>query len=114
GFHFISYTTGLNGTLQFSHDGGTTWQTSDTFDAPAYTLTSGDVVFPSIRTVDGSGNQLCRLDLPRYIISYPLDNLDITILPIVVNCDELQVTVQGNEGTAPYQYTYTDDPANFN
>ncbi|WP_051983452.1 T9SS type B sorting domain-containing protein [Cellulophaga lytica] len=113
GFRFINYTTTLNGTLEFSHDGGTTWQTSDEFDAPAYTLTSGDAVDPSIRTVDASGNTLCRLDLPRYIISYPLDNLDITISAIIVDCNELQVTVQGNEGTAPYQYTYTDDPVNF-
>ncbi|WP_180270468.1 SprB repeat-containing protein, partial [Pseudoalteromonas sp. 3D05] len=113
GFTFINYTTTLNGTLEFSHDGGATWQTSDVFDAPAYTLTSGDAVDPSIRTVDASGNTLCRLDLPRYIIKYPLDNLDITIAAIIVNCNELQVSVQGNEGTAPYQYTYTDDPVNF-
>ncbi|MDO6491371.1 MULTISPECIES: T9SS type B sorting domain-containing protein [unclassified Cellulophaga] len=113
GFRFINYTTTLSGTLEFSHDGGTTWQTSDEFNAPTYTLTSGDAVDPSIRTVDASGNTLCRLDLPRYIISYPLDNLDITILPIIVNCNELQVSVQGNQGTAPYQYTYTDDPVNF-
>ncbi len=113
GFRFINYTTTLNGILEFSHDGGTTWQTSDDFDAPTYTLTSGDAVDPSIRTVDASGNTLCRLDLPRYIIAYPLDNLDITIAAIIVNCNELQVSVQGNEGTAPYQYTYTDDPFNF-
>lgn len=113
GFRFINYTTTLSGTLEFSHDGGTTWQTSDEFNAPTYTLTSGDAVDPSIRTVDASGNTLCRLDLPRYIISYPLDNLDITISAVIVDCNELQVTVQGNEGTAPYEYTYTDDPLNF-
>ncbi len=113
GFRFINYTTTLSGTLEFSHDGGTTWQTSDEFNAPTYTLTSGDAVDPSIRTVDASGNTLCRLDLPRYIIAYPLDNLDITIGAVIVDCNDLQVTVQGNEGTAPYQYTYTDDPVNF-
>src|SRR5690606_18828524 len=58
GFQFINYTTTLDGTLQFSHDGGTTWQSSPVFDAPAYSLSSGDVIFPSIRTVDGSNNQL--------------------------------------------------------
>ena len=114
GFRFISYTTTLTGTLQFSHDGGTTWQTSDTFEAPTHTLTSGDAVNPSIRTVDVSNNELCRLDLPQYIIEFPLDDLDISITTVVKNCNELEVTVQGNEGTAPYQYTYTDDPANFN
>jgi gliding motility-associated-like protein len=114
GFRFINYPTSLNGTLQFSHDGGTTWYASDTFDAPAFTLSSGDAVFPSIRTIDGSNNTLCRVDLPRYVINYPLDDLDISISTVVKNCNELEVTVQGNEGTAPYQYTYTDDPANFN
>ncbi|MEZ4968401.1 MAG: hypothetical protein R2814_01810 [Flavobacteriaceae bacterium] len=114
GFRFINYPTTLNGTLQFSHDGGTTWYASDTFDAPAFTLSSGDAVFPSIRTIDGSNNTLCRVDLPRYVINYPLDDLDISISTVVKNCNELEVTVQGNEGTAPYQYTYTDDPANFN
>src|SRR5690606_7335163 len=34
-------------------------------------------------------------------------------LPIIVNCDELQVTVRGQNGTEPYQYTYSDDPFNF-
>src|SRR5690606_15372377 len=54
-----------------------------------------------------------RTDFSRYIIPYPLDNLDITLSAVVVDCIDLQVRVQGNQGTAPYQYTYTDDPANF-
>ncbi|SMC60545.1 T9SS type B sorting domain-containing protein [Cellulophaga tyrosinoxydans] len=114
GFRFINYTTTLSGTLQFSHNGGTTWQLSDTFESPAYTLTSGNTVNPSIRTVDGSGNTLCRVDFPQYTINFPLDDLDITVSTVIKNCNELIVTVQGNEGTAPYQYTYSDDPANFN
>lgn len=114
GFRFINYPSTLNGTLEFSYDGGTSWQTSDTFDAPTYTLTSGNAVNPSIRTVDGSNNTLCRVDLPQYIISYPLDDLNITVSTVIKNCNELEVSVQGNLGTAPYQYTYTDDPANFN
>ena len=109
GFRFINYPSTLAGTLEFSADGGTTWQTSDTFN----TYTSGDVVEPSIRTVDGSGNVLCRTDLPEYVLTYPLDSLLIDVYA-VVNCDELQVTVQGNGGTLVYEYTYTHDPNNFN
>ncbi|WP_051554818.1 ice-binding family protein [Maribacter antarcticus] len=114
GFRFTNYPTTLNGSLQFSYDGGSTWQTSDTFDAPTYTLTSGNAVDPSIRTVDASNNELCRINLPQYIINFPLDDLDISISTVIKNCTELEVTVQGNEGTAPYQYTYTDNPATFN
>lgn len=109
GVQFMGYPTGLNGSLEFSIDFGNTWQSSDTFTGP----TSGDVIYPSIRTVDGSGNTLCRLDLPRYTLNYPLDDLDITISALVINCNELEVTVQGNEGTDPYVYAYTDDPSNF-
>ncbi|MEM8928105.1 MAG: T9SS type B sorting domain-containing protein [Bacteroidota bacterium] len=108
GFSFINYPTTLAGTLEFSADGGTSWQASDTFN----TYTSGDVVEPSIRTVDGSGNVLCRLDLPEYALTYPLDSLLIDVYA-VVNCNELQVTVQGNGGTSVYEYTYTHDPNSF-
>jgi len=109
GFDILNYPTTL-GTLEFSDDGGTTWQTSDQFRG----YTSGQEVEPSIRTVDGSGNTICKTDLPRLIIPFPLDDLDITILPIIVNCNELQVSVRGQNGTAPYEYTYSEDPANFN
>ena len=112
GFFFKDYpTSGLNGTLEFSSDNGTTWQTSNEFFSSG--LTSGDEVYPSIRTIDGSGNTLCRYDLPRYTLNYPLDDLDITISAVVIGCNDLQVTVQGSQGTAPYIYTYTEDPTNF-
>ncbi len=109
GFEFINYPTTLNGTLQFSNDGGLSWSTNDTFMGHI----SGSSVFPSIRTVDALGNTLCRLDFPRYIIPYPLDELNITVLPQIANCVELLVSVQGSEGIPPYEYTYTDNPANF-
>ncbi|TAI47570.1 T9SS type B sorting domain-containing protein [Flagellimonas allohymeniacidonis] len=115
GFEFVAY-PGTLGTIEFSADGGATWTgdnsnpgTTDRFTG----YNSGDTVFPSMRTVDGFGNTLCQTDFPPYIIPYPLDDLDITILPIIVNCNELQVTVRGQNGTAPYEYTYSDDPANF-
>ncbi|WP_190810395.1 T9SS type B sorting domain-containing protein [Flagellimonas sp. S3867] len=116
GFEFTAY-PGTLGTIEFSADGGTTWPgdnsvpgTTDRFTGYA----SGNIVNPSMRTVDGLGNTVCQTDLPPFIIPYPLDDLDITILPIVVNCNELQVTVRGQNGTAPYEYSYSDDPANFN
>ena len=115
GFGFSGYPSTL-GTIEFSADGGSTWigdnsapGTSDQFTG----FISGQTVFPSLRTVDGSGNTICQTDLDPFIIPYPLDDLDITILPIIVNCDELQVTVRGQNGTGPYEYTYSDDPANF-
>ncbi|MDE3741882.1 T9SS type B sorting domain-containing protein [Maribacter polysaccharolyticus] len=108
GFDFENYPTSL-GTIEFSSNGGLTWQTSNEFRG----YTSGDEVAPSIRTIDGSGNTICQTDLERYTIPYPLDDLDITVLPIIVNCDELQVSVRGQNGTAPYEYTYSEDSANF-
>ncbi len=115
GFEFTVYPTTL-GTIEFSADGGATWIGDNSVPGTTDRLTgynSGDTVNPSMRTVDGFGNTICQTDFPPFIIPYPLDDLDITILPIIVNCNELQVTVRGQNGTAPYEYTYTDDPANF-
>lgn len=116
GFEFTAYPSTL-GTIEFSADGGATWTgdnsvpgTTDRFTG----YTSGTTVNPSMRTTDGLGNTVCQTDFPPFIIPYPLDDLDITILPIIVNCNELQVTVRGQNGTDPYEYTYSDDPANFN
>ncbi|MEM9000690.1 MAG: T9SS type B sorting domain-containing protein [Bacteroidota bacterium] len=115
GFAFSNYPTTL-GTIEFSADGGATWIADNSIPGTSDQLTgyvSGSTVYPSMRTVDGLGNTVCQTDLPPFIIPYPLDDLDITILPIIVNCNELQVTVRGQNGTAPYEYTYSDDPANF-
>ncbi len=107
GFEFINYPATL-GTLEFSSDGGTTWGLSDTFVGVSFA--SGTEVFPSIR-VQGTN---CQTDLPRYTIPYPLDDLDITIAAIIIDCNDLQVTVQGTAGVSPYEYTYSEDPVNFN
>ncbi|KKO06295.1 hypothetical protein LCGC14_0067140 [marine sediment metagenome] len=109
GFDFNNVTTGLNGTIEYSADGGLTWQASTIFRG----YTSGDEVFPSLRTVDGSNNLICQTDLPREIIPYPLDDLDITTTSVVENCDELKVKVQGGEGIPGYEYAMSNDPANF-
>ena len=116
GFQFSNYPTTL-GTIEFSADGGTSWTGDNSNPGVSDILTgylSGTNVYPSMRTVDGMGNTQCQVDLPRYTIPYPLDDLDITISTVVVNCNELQVTVQGTEGVPPYEYAYSDDPANFN
>jgi gliding motility-associated-like protein len=110
GFRFINYPLTL-GTLEFSADGGTTWQSSNEFRGPLYQ--SGTEVFPVIRTVDSGMATICREDFPRYTIPYPLDDLDITIAAIVIDCNDLQVTVQGTRGLAPYEYAYSEDPASF-
>ena len=115
GFAFSAYPTTL-GTIEFSADGGTTWIGDNSVPGTSDELKgylSGDTVYPSMRTVDGSNNTICQTDLSPFIIPYPLDDLDITILPIIVNCNELQVNVRGQNGTGPYLYTYTEDPSNF-
>lgn len=116
GFRFENYPTSL-GRIEFSADGGNTWTGNNTNPGTSDELRgylSGENVFPSIRTVDALGNTVCQIDLPRYTIPFPLDDLDISLTTVVVNCNELRVRVQGDEGTAPYSYAFSDDPANFN
>ncbi|SFR57839.1 gliding motility-associated C-terminal domain-containing protein [Maribacter stanieri] len=106
GFRLINYPTTL-GTLEFSANGGASWQSGDTFVGVPYA--SGTEVEPAIRVVGTN----CRIDLPRYTIPYPLDNLNIDLTANLISCNNLEVTVQGTAGLAPYQYTYSEDPANF-
>lgn len=99
------------GILEYSDDWGTTWQASNELRGNE----SGTEVFPSIR-VEVSPGVYCQRDFDRYIIPFPLDNLDITLSAIIVGCNDLRVTVEGSAGddTSGYDYTYTDDPGNFN
>lgn len=116
GFQFNGYSNTL-GAIEFSADGGANWTGDNTNPGTSDRLMgyiSGTTVFPSMRTVDGLGNTLCKTDLPPYIIPFPLDDLDITISTIVVNCNELQVTVQGTQGVPNYEYAFTDNPGSFN
>ena len=109
GFEFDNVITPA-GTIEYSADGGTTWQASNELRGYA----SGTEVFPSIRVTLASGT-ICQQDFDRYIIPFPLDDLDITLSAVIVACNDLQVTVEGSEGNPipGYEYTYTDDPANF-
>lgn len=110
GFEFDNVITPA-GTVEYSADGGTTWQASNELRGYA----SGTEVFPSVRVTLASGT-ICQQDFDRYIIPFPLDDLDITLSAVIVGCNDLRVTVEGSEGddTGGYDYTYTDDPANFN
>ncbi len=112
GFEFTTVDA-PSGTIQYSNDGGTTWQASTELRGTVANPTfSGTEVFPSIR-VEVAPGVFCQKDFDRYIIPFPLDNLDISISAIVVNCNELQVRVQGTAGVAPYEYTFSEDPSNF-
>jgi gliding motility-associated-like protein/uncharacterized repeat protein (TIGR01451 family) len=118
GFEFINLMTptGTPGTIEYSNDGGTTWQNSIKLRGSVSNPTfSGTEVFPSVR-VEVSPGVYCQKDFDRYIIPFPLDDLDITLSAIIVGCNDLRVTVEGSagDGTSGYDYTYTDDPANFN
>ncbi|PIB26929.1 T9SS type B sorting domain-containing protein [Maribacter sp. 4G9] len=110
GFEFDNVVT-PTGTVEYSADGGTSWQASNELRGYA----SGTEVFPSIRVTLASGT-VCQMDFDRYIIPFPLDDLDITLSAIIIGCNDLQVTVEGSEGNPipGYEYTFTDDPANFN
>ncbi|QWX83631.1 T9SS type B sorting domain-containing protein [Cellulophaga sp. HaHaR_3_176] len=109
GFEFTNVVT-PTGTIEYSADGGATWQNSNELRG----YPSGTAVNPSIRVTLASGT-ICQKDFDRYIIPYPLDSLDITLFPQILDCNDLQVTVRGSNGddTNGYRYTYTDDPANF-
>ena len=109
GFEFDNVIT-PTGTVEYSADGGSTWQISNELRG----YVSGTEVFPSIRVTLASGT-ICQKDFDRYIIPYPLDDLDITLSAVIVNCNDLRVRVLGSEGNPVpgYEYTYTDDPANF-
>ncbi|WP_423998428.1 T9SS type B sorting domain-containing protein [Maribacter sp. IgM3_T14_3] len=115
GFEFDNINS-PTGTVEYSNDGGTTWQTSPELRGTVANPTfSGTEVFPSIR-VEVAPTVFCQKDFPRYLIPFPLDDLDITLSAVIVGCNDLRVTVEGSEGdnTSGYDYTYTDDPANFN
>ena len=116
GFEFSGYPTTL-GTIEFSADGGATWIGDNSIPGTTDQFTgyvSGTTIYPALRTIDAGGNTVCFETLDPFIIPYPLDDLDISISAIIVNCNELQVTVLGAEGTPNYQYTYSEDPSHFN
>ncbi len=106
--HFSAYPTTI-GTVEFSDDGGINWHPTDVLTG----YIPGETVTPSIRTVDGGGNTLCQTDYPPMVIPYPLDDLNLDASVINVTCFGMDVIVEGSNGSLPYEYTYTDDPANF-
>jgi len=111
GFEFDSLVTPTATLIEYSADGGTTWNTLG-IEQRGYA--SGTAVYPSIKVTLASGTQ-CIKDFPRYIIPFPLDDLDITLSAVIIGCNDLQVTVEGSRGdsSSGYEYTYTDDPTSF-
>uniref|UniRef100_UPI0013FE29BB SprB repeat-containing protein n=1 Tax=Cellulophaga sp. Z1A5H TaxID=2687291 RepID=UPI0013FE29BB len=109
GFEFQNLITPAATLVEYSFDNGSNWNTNG---VEQRSLASGTTVYPSIRVTLASGT-ICQKDFPRYIIPYPLDDLDISLTAIVVDCNDLQVTVQGTAGSAPYEYAYSEDPSNF-
>ena len=93
GFKFTSLTT-PKGNIEYSHDKGATWQSSDELRGYA----SGTAVFPSIKVTKVNG-VVCTKDFPKYIIPFPLDDLDIKLSAIVLECNILQLKVEGSRGT---------------
>ena len=110
GFKFTSLTT-PKGNIEYSHDKGDTWQSSDELRGYA----SGTAVFPSIKVTKVNG-VVCTKDFPKYIIPFPLDDLDIKLSAIVLECNILQIKVEGSRGDSSfgYEYTYSDNPEKFN
>ncbi len=110
GFEFDNVIT-PGGTVEYSDDWGQTWQASNELRGNI----SGTEVYPAIRVTLASGT-ICEKNYDRYIIPFPLDNLSIDFSAIIIGCNDLQVTVRGTQGNdiPGYQYTYTDDEANFN
>lgn len=118
GFNFTNYPTGI-GTIEFE-----LVRLADNFSVTGNNsnpgvsdivigFSSGEIVEVFMRSLDGSNNTVCEVSFGERIIPYPLDDLDITILPQIVNCNELRVQVRGQNGTPPYRYTYTEDNFNF-
>ncbi len=73
GFEFTAYPdyTAAGLTIEFSHDGGTTWVPTSTFTG----FLPGVTVTPAMRTIDGSSVQQCIKIFDPYLIPYPLRNL---------------------------------------
>ncbi|MCV6629296.1 MAG: T9SS type B sorting domain-containing protein [Flavobacteriaceae bacterium] len=102
----------IDGDLQFSINNGQNWFNNDTFTGK----TSGDEIQPAMRIVDDAGNVtkiICFNILDPYILNFPLDDLGITVSAVVSDCTKLTVDVLGTKGNPPYQYTYTDNPADW-
>ncbi|WP_224485333.1 T9SS type B sorting domain-containing protein [Robertkochia aurantiaca] len=111
GFEVINippFFTGGDYTIEYD-DGTGVWQTSPVFD----TYSAGDVVYPAVRVTHNVTGAVCYWEYGRFIIPYPLDDLNINVSAVLVSCTQMDVTVEGTQGDPGYEYTYTSDPADF-
>ncbi|WP_161554488.1 T9SS type B sorting domain-containing protein [Sinomicrobium soli] len=99
-------------TVEFSVDNGLNWT-----DVPVITgYASGTVLYPSMRTVDASGNTVCRMDFEDpFTVPYPPMSLVISAEAELNGCD-FQVTVEGEDGIPPYEFSMAEgggDPVSW-
>ncbi|WP_408046589.1 beta strand repeat-containing protein, partial [Tenacibaculum crassostreae] len=109
GFNFINVnpTDYLPNTLQYSLDNGNTWVDFSSTNGQIRGLNSGDVVFPALQTIDGSGNTLCLVSYGRYEIAFNVSGLIVDPIANPGNCSVgFSVTVEalGGGSTSVFEF----------
>lgn len=107
GVRFTGYPSYPGLTVEFSVDNGVTWSTDPEFRG----YPSGTRLYPSMHTVDGNGDEVCRIDFDEpFEVPYPPVSLVIDAEAEVVGCD-FQVTVEGTDGVPPYTFAAMEGTA---
>ncbi|QXP74030.1 T9SS type B sorting domain-containing protein [Tenacibaculum sp. AHE15PA] len=109
GFDFINIdpTDYLPNTLQYSIDNGATWIDFTSTGGEVRNLNSGDVIFPTLRTIDGSGNQLCFVANGRFEVAFNVSGLIVDPVANPGNCAVgFSVTVEalGGGSTSVFEF----------
>ncbi|TMM29899.1 T9SS type B sorting domain-containing protein [Polaribacter aestuariivivens] len=92
--------------LNYSSDNGTNWSTNPVF----MNIASGTKVFPAIRLLESDGVTVrCEKYLDAYEIPYPVSNLVVSTTPGGTCVDGFSVTVEAQDGVAPYQFSINSD-----
>ncbi|WP_299670578.1 T9SS type B sorting domain-containing protein [uncultured Polaribacter sp.] len=87
--------------LNYSSDNGANWSTNPVF----LNNPSGTKVFPVIRLLETDGVTVrCEKVLDPYTIPYPVSNLVVSTAPGGSCVDGFNVTVEAQDGVAPYQF----------
>ncbi|WBX70258.1 hypothetical protein [Tenacibaculum retecalamus] len=105
GFDFINIdpTNYLPNILEYSIDNGTTWTVFTT--GQVRNLNSGDIVQPTLRTVDGSGTPLCLVAYGDYEVLYNVTGLIVDPVANPGNCSVgFSVTVEALNSAGPFQF----------
>ncbi len=107
GFNFINIDPNdyLPNTLQYSIDNGATWIDFTTTNGQVRNLNSGDLVYPVLRTIDGSGNTLCLVAYGQYEILYNVTGLIVDPVANPGNCAVgFSVTVEALNSAGPFEF----------